>query len=262
VGHGDARYAGSRLLGTVLCLAVAVAALSGCDLRRASGETTSPAPRVGTTLDGPVPASVLDAPLVDSRGHATTLRGLRGKVIVLSDVMTLCQESCPIITASMVAAARDLDRTSLGRRVEFVSLTIDPTRDDERHLRAYRRQFPALPNWTVLTGSPAVVDAVWRTLGVWRHTTRLRPPLPRDWVTGVPLTTDIAHTDELIFIDGSQRFRYELDGYGDVPPSSIPPHLYRFMDALGHRNVEQPDPGSWTPAQVSDVLRWVLGSSS
>ena len=133
-----------------------------------------------------------DAPLVDSHGRATTLGAFKGKVIVLSDVMTLCQESCPIITASMVSAAKALDRTPAGRQVEFVSLTIDPTRDDGRHLGAYQRQFPHLPNWTVLTGSPRVVDQVWRTLGVWRHVTRLKPPLPRDWVTGRSLTTDIA----------------------------------------------------------------------
>ena len=136
-----------------------------------------------------------------------------------------------------------------------MSLTIDPVRDDIRHLRAYQRQFPALRNWTVLTGSPRVVGRVWHTLGVWRHMTRLKPPLPRDWVTGAPLTTDIAHTDELIFISADQRFRYEMDGYGNVPPSTIPHRIYRFMDALGHRNVASPDPGSWTPAQVNEVLR-------
>ena len=207
-----------------------------------------------------MPASVLDAPLVDARGRPTTLRSLRGRVIVLSDVMTLCQESCPIITASMVSAARSLDRGPLGRDVEFVSLTIDPKRDDGRHLRAYQRQFPAVPNWTMLTGSPAIVDGLWRTLGVWRHVTHLKPPLPRDWVTGAALTTDIAHTDGLIFIDASQRFRYEMEGYGNTSPSEIPPRIYCFMDALGHRNASQPDPASWTPAQLGDVVRWILGS--
>lgn len=187
---------------------------------------------------------------------------MQGKVIVLSDVMTLCQESCPIITASMLSAARSLDRTPEGKNVEFVSLTIDPTRDDGRHLRAYQDQFPSIPNWTMLTGSPSVVDRLWNTLGVWRRRTHLKPPLPKDWVTGAALTTDIAHTDEMIVIDGNQRFRYEMDGYGNVPASAIPPRIYRFMDTLGRRNVSQPDPGSWTPAQMDQVVRWVLGSTA
>jgi cytochrome oxidase Cu insertion factor (SCO1/SenC/PrrC family) len=241
-------------------LFVVLALTSACSARGAAAPLPAAGPSIGTSLDGPVPASVLTAPLVDSHGHATTLGSMSGKVIVLSDVMTLCQESCPIITASMVAAARDLDRTPLGRQVEFVSLTIDPTRDDARHLRAYQRQFGALPNWTVLTGSRRAVDQVWHTLGVWRHLTHLKPPYPRDWVTGARLTTDIAHTDELILVDAHQNFRYELEGYGNVPPSSMPMRIYHFMDRLGHRNVSTPDPRSWTPAQVTQVLRWILGS--
>lgn len=234
---------------------------SGCGARGSAADAPPAAPKIGTSLDAPVPDSVLTAPLIDSHGHPTTLGALQGKVIVLSDVMTLCAESCPIITASMVAAARDIDRTPLGRHVEFVSLTIDPTRDDGQHLRAYQRQFGTLPNWTVLTGSPRVVNGVWHTLGVWRHLTHLKPPFSRDWVTGAPLTTDIAHTDELIFISGAQNFRYELEGYGNVSPSAIPKRIYDFMDRLGHRNVSTPDPGSWTPAEVTQVLRWVLGST-
>jgi cytochrome oxidase Cu insertion factor (SCO1/SenC/PrrC family) len=242
-------------------LLAVLALTSACGVRGDATEPAAGAPTVGTTLDAQVPASVLDAPLVDGHGRATSLGAFKGKVIVLSDVMTLCQESCPIITASMVSAARDLDRTRAGRRVEFVSLTIDPTRDDGRHLRAYQQQFPRLPNWTVLTGNPRVVEQVWHTLGVWRHVTRLKPPLSRDWVTGAPVTTDIAHTDELIFINGSQRFRYEMEGYGNVSPSDIPRRIYHFMDALGHRNVSSPDPGSWSPANVDRILRWVLGST-
>ena len=220
---------------------------------------TSGAPRFGTTLDGAVPRSILDAPLVDQSGRHVTLGSWRGRTIVLSDVMTLCQETCPLVTASMVAAARRLDRTPLGRRVEFVSLTIDPLRDDLAHLRAYRHQFGGLPNWTVLRGSPQVVNALWTRLGVWRKQTRLHRPYPTDWVTGADLTVDIAHTDELVFIDGAQRFRFEMEGAGTIPPHSIPPRIYRFMDALGHRNVRSPEAGSWSPSEVTAVLDWMSG---
>lgn len=207
-----------------------------------------------------MPASVLTAPLTDSRGRTVTLGSFRGKAIVLSDVMTLCQESCPIITASIVSAARSLEGTPLAGRVEFVSLTIDPTRDDSRHLRAYQRQFGRVPHWTVLTGTPAVVDQVWHTLGIWRHRMRLTRPYPRDWVTGAPLTTDLAHTDELIFIDAHQSFRYEMEGTGTVVPSAIPKRIFTFMDRLGHRNVSAP--GAWTPGQVVRVLDWMSGGTT
>lgn len=244
-------------------LAATTFLLAGCGA--ASGHDAAPtttAPDYGTTLDGPVPAGVLDAPLVDDHGRHVTLGSWRGKTIVLSDVMTLCQETCPLVTASMVAAARQLDRTSVGRDVEFVSLTIDPRRDDQRHLRAYGRQFGALPNWTLLRGSRTVVDRLWTRLGVWRRQTNLHPPYPTDWLTGRRLTTDISHTDELVFIDGDQQFRYEMEGAGNVAPRQVPGRIYRFMDALGHRNAKSPDAGSWSPRQVAGALRWVLGRAS
>jgi cytochrome oxidase Cu insertion factor (SCO1/SenC/PrrC family) len=246
----------------MLLAGIMVLVLGSCSAREGETAAAGTMPDVGTSLDAPVPASVLTAPLTDSRGRPTTLGDFRGKVVVLSDVMTLCQESCPIITASMVTAARELGGSPHGDQVQFVSVTIDPTRDDVRHLRAYERQFGAMPNWTVLTGSRRVVEDLWDTLGVWRRRTHLEPPYPRDWVTGAPVTTDIAHTDELIFIDGHQSFRYEMDGYGNVPASSIPGRIYRFMDRLGHRNVSVADSGAWTPAQVTEVVDWLLGGAS
>jgi protein SCO1/2 len=249
-----------------LLLLLVLALLSACGDRAGDPAAASPAagaPSFGTSLDGPVPSDVLDARLVDGRGHATTLDALRGKVIVLSDFMTLCAEICPIGTASMLQAARQIDRSPMGANVVFVSLTIDPIRDDARHLRAYQRTFGRYDNWMVLGGSPTVVDQVWKRLGIWIHQTRNSPPYPRDWVTGQPLTTDLSHTDELIFIDGNQRFRYEMDGSGTVRSARmIPGRLYHFMDALGHRNVTNPSPGDWSPAQVTDVVQWLTGGSA
>lgn len=249
-----------RILVVLAVLAVA----SACgNTATASPSDPSPAaaPTFGTTLKAPVSSDVLDAPLVDADGLTTTLRALHGKVIVLSDFMTLCAEVCPIGTASMLQAARQIAHSPLGSRVEFVSLSIDPRRDDRRHLRAYQHTFGALPNWLVLGGSPATVDAVWKRLGIWIHRTRNPTPYPRDWVTGKPLTTDLSHTDELIFIDGGQQFRYELDGAGTVGSAKqIPGRLYHFMDALGHRNVRNPAAGDWSPNEVVDVLRWLTSS--
>jgi cytochrome oxidase Cu insertion factor (SCO1/SenC/PrrC family) len=240
----------------------ALLAVAGCGGDGAVSAAPADPPGFGTVLDADVPAAVLDAPLRDADGHPTSLAAWKGSTIVLSDAMTLCQESCPLVTASMVAAARELDRSGEGADVEFVSVTIDPRRDDDAHLRAYRAQFGRLPHWTVLTGSPGVLDELWDRLGVWRHESRLDPPYPVDWVTGRPLPTDISHTDELIFIDPEQRFRFEMDGAGNVQPSDVPRRIYRFMDDLGHRNATAPDPGAWTPQQVLDVLAWMRGGPS
>ena len=218
---------------------------------------------MGTTLDSPVPRALLDTPLLDHRGRRTTLGSLRGKVLVISDVTTLCQESCAIGTAAMLQAARAIDRAGLGARVEFLSITIDPSRDDTRHLAAYRRMFGPLPNWETLTGSPADLDRFWGKLGIWRRTVPVEAPYPRDWLTGARLTTDIQHTDDLIFVDGSQRLRFEIDGPASVrSPADLPSRIVGFMDDLGHRNIRDPSAGSWSGAQVQRVLHWLLSQEA
>ena len=206
-----------------------------------------------------MPTALLQLPLTNSAGQHVTLGSFKGKLVVVSDLLTLCQETCAIGTASMLQAARTVDRAGLSSKVEFLSITIDPRRDDTRHLAAYQKLFGRLPNWELLTGSAADLNELWNTLGIWRHTVSLSRPYPHDWLTGQPLTFDIQHSDDLIFVDADEHFRFEIDGPGTVPGTAdIPPRIYTFMDALGHRNVTNPSPGGWSAGQVVKVLRWLL----
>lgn len=242
-----------------MLLPLAVLALAGCQSQRPH-EAARPAesgPVAGTVLDGKVPSRLLNLPLVDHAGHRRTIGSYKGRVVVVSDMSTLCQETCAIGTASMVQAARALDRAGLADRVEFLSITLDPSRDDRRHIAAYRRQFGELPNWETMTGDPQSVDYLWDTLGVWRRSVRVSPPYQRDWVTGQPLTTDIQHTDDLVFLDEHQRFRFLLDGPGRVAsPRLVPRRIYAFMDDTGHQNVRA-KAGAWSAHEVEQVVRWL-----
>ena len=234
--------------------------LAGCATATDAQPTPAAAtPKVGTVLDAAVPRPLLELPLVDHAGRRITLGSLRGRVVVVSDMSTLCQETCAVGTASLLQAARAVDRAGLGARIEFLSITIDPARDDRRHVAAYRRAFGALPNWETVTGSRADITYLWDRLGVWRRTVRTTPPYPRDWVTGQPLRSDIQHTDDLVFIDGRQRFRYLVDGTGSVPDAKlVPARIFAFLTASGRQVVRRPAPGSWSAAQVEQVLRWLV----
>src|SRR5690349_22839819 len=94
--------------------------LAACAGGGASGKPPAPDQSVGTTLDSVVPADVLDAPLRDSTGHPTSLSAFRGKVIVLGDSLTLCQEICPLLSANFTSMARETDSKGLGNDVQFV----------------------------------------------------------------------------------------------------------------------------------------------
>jgi cytochrome oxidase Cu insertion factor (SCO1/SenC/PrrC family) len=243
------------LVATFGCLLLLVS----CSKQAPTTTSATPPALVGTELDARVPTALSQLPLINSAGQHVTLGSFKGRLVVVSDLLTLCQETCAIGTASMLQAARTVDRAGLGSKVEFLSITIDPRRDDTRHLAAYQKLFGRLPNWELLTGSAADVRQLWDTLGVWRHTVSVSPPYPHDWLTGRPLTFDIQHSDDLIFIDAHEHFRFEIDGPGTVPGTAdIPARIYAFMDALGHRNVTNPSPGGWSAGQVVKVLRWLL----
>ena len=230
--------------------------LAGC----AGSAPPPPGKGVGTRFDQRVPAALLHLPLHDQSGRVRHLADFAGKVLVVSDAMTLCQETCPLDTAELVRTARAVDRAGEGGRVAFLSITVDPQRDTPRRLAAYRRLFPHPPaNWTLLTGSPHDIHALWKWFGVYWHQVPDTRPAPRDWLTGKPLTYDVTHSDEVFFLrDGHERF--VLEGRPHVAQGAdVPRRLYRFMTAAGQHNVHHAEPGAWTSAQAAQVVRWLLG---
>lgn len=219
---------------------------------------------VGTPVNGPMAATVMNLPLETSTGAPTSLAALRGKVIVLSDIMTLCQETCPLDTANLVQAARAVEAAGLGDKFAFVSATIDPERDTPVQLAAYQQLFSPPPaDWTLLTGSPTNLAALWKYLGVYYQKVPEGTPPATDWRTGQTLTYDLDHADDVFFIDATGNERFVIDGPGNVTSGTqVPQALYKFMDDQGHQNLAHPDAaGSWTVSQALQVLQWLTGDT-
>lgn len=221
---------------------------------------SEPAPSIGQSADAVVPAAVSRAVLITSTGRPISLANFGDRVLVISDMMTLCQETCPFDTANVVAAARAVERAGLGDRVAFLSISIDPNRDTVAQLAAYRALYkPAPPNWYLVTGNSAAIKSMWRSFGVYVQRVPDKPPAPKNWRTGQPLSYDLDHSDELFFIDPDGRERFVLEGAAHVAPDApMPPALMRFLDATGHRNLTHPDPQAWTLSQELDVISWLL----
>ena len=127
------------------------------------------APTLACGQRQPLPV-IGDAPafvLVDQSGHRLSLADLRGKVLALSFVFTTCSDTCPIVTAKLVDLQRRL-RGDVGRRVHFVSISVDPLTDTPERLRAYASKFDAdTAGWSFLTGTPAQIDDVVRRFGAY-----------------------------------------------------------------------------------------------
>ncbi|MGH3414818.1 MAG: SCO family protein [Marmoricola sp.] len=241
-----------RLLALTLALALS-ALLSGCG----SSHVQPPSRNVGTRIDGPIPKSIRDIPLVDSHGRTRHISDLKGKLVAISPAMTLCQESCPLDTAAVVDTARAVRRAGLAHKVVFLSITVDPRRDVPAQLAAYRKLYAGPANWLTLTGTPANIHRLWKYLGVFVKKVP-QDTTVRNWRTGKKLTYDVQHSDELFFLDGRGHERFVLEGMPSVHKSQIPGRLYGFLSSEGRKNIAHPKPTDWTEGQALHVLGWLL----
>lgn len=220
---------------------------------------SAPSNAIGTRLDAATPRAVATMPFVDSTGRTRHLADYAGKVLVISDSMTLCQETCPLDTATIVQTARTVEASRAAHDVQFLTITVDPERDTPARLAAYRRLYSSAPaDWALWTGTPAHVRALWHYFGVYTKRVGDDSPAPKDWLTGKPLTYDVEHSDEVFFLDAHTRERFVLDGAPYVGSrKEIPATLYRFLSSQGRRNVDRPSKLAWTSKQALHVIGWL-----
>ena len=236
-------------------LAACSLGLTGCG--SGPGVPGPPSAYLGTVLDKPVP--VADLPLTTDTGQVTSLAALHGQVVVLADFLTLCQETCPLTTGNLLMMDRAVTAAGLAGRVRFVELTVDPGRDTPSRLRAYRKLVGAPANWSLLTGSPAVIEQIWRYFGVWYQQVAEDQPPGVDWLTGKPLTYDVSHEDALFYLDTRGRERFGVVGAPNAAGAPIAPALRRFLSARGRGDLSHPDPSTWTAAEALSPVAWLTG---
>ncbi len=249
----------TRWRALILLCAIAVTSLVACG----NSAVTEPASSIGTRVDIAVPKAVLDAPLTDAQGKATNLAAFGGKVLVLADAMTLCQEVCPLLGANLVQMARDTSKAGQAGGVALVQLTVDPERDTPARLSAYRRQFDPPPaNWTVLTGPASSIKLIWKFFGIAYTRVPEESPAALDWWTGKKLTYDVQHSDIVLFLDKGQHERFIIDATPNTAGQAPPPRLRSFLSAQGRQNLASPEPGSsWTVADGLRVVSWLTGKN-
>lgn len=244
-----------RALVALLAAAAATAPLAGC-----GADPPGPPPASeGTTVDRPVPASVANLSFTTSSGTQVSLSALRGKVVVLADFLTLCGEVCPMTSANMNLMARTAARDGLAGQVVFVEFTVDPGRDTPARLASYRNLYAKAGNWLLLTTSPSNLAKFSKYFGVFYTKTKEDSPPETDWLTGKPLTYDIAHQDAVIFLDKQGHERFLLLGNANTQGKAPPATLNNFMDAEGHKNLTDPGPLSWTVPEGLQATSWLLG---
>jgi protein SCO1 len=155
------------LLGTLTALIVAATV------------EAAPKPEALPTI-GPAPSFTLTAQ--DER--RLSLSDLRGKAVVLTFIYTTCADTCPLLTAKMAGLQARLG-ADFGRRVFFVSITVDPERDTPAVLKGYGVAHGArFDGWAFLTGTPAEIREVAKRYGVYAKKT-VRGDVDHTFLTSV-----------------------------------------------------------------------------
>jgi protein SCO1 len=115
----------------------------------------------------PTIASAPEFTLTSQDGAQVALTDLRGKVVAVTFIYTLCTNTCPVLTP-MMSFVQDQLGADFGAKIAFVSITVDPERDTPQVLKEYAQAFGAnLEGWFFLTGPSDVIQAVRSRYGVF-----------------------------------------------------------------------------------------------
>ena len=190
--------------------AAALFALGAVPFALAAAEPNA-TPLLAQTIDGPptrIPGDFRPGnfTLLDQYDRPVSLRGLRGKVLLVTFLDPVCTTDCPIIAQEFRIADRLLG--GLSRRAELIAINTNPTYRSPSVLEAFDRQedLQHIPNWLYLTGSLSELRRVWNTFGVQ--------------VDALPAGAMIAHSEQANIVDQAGRLSWEMDL--DPGPATTP----------------------------------------
>lgn len=144
----------------------------GDDASRPAVESTAPGESaVLRMMRHPMGDRLPDTPLVDDTGRdVRLLTGLvRDSAVVISFYYTNCRGTCPG-TNIVLAEVRDLLAADFGKSVRFISISVEPEKDDVPAIAEYAARYrqpavdPDTPDWWFLTGTPDAVRDLRRKL--------------------------------------------------------------------------------------------------
>ncbi len=125
-------------------------------------ESSEPSFR-GTALDNSIPAG--DFTLTDQDSQAFSLKGHRGKIILLFFGYAYCPDVCQNTLSTWKQVQDALKDES--ERLEFVFVTVDPERDTVERLRKHLNVYSS--NFYGLTGRAEELQPVYDAFGVYRE---------------------------------------------------------------------------------------------
>lgn len=100
---------------------------------------------------------------------------MKDKIVTINFFYAKCEGICPTVTANLAKAQKILGER-VGREIFMTSISLKPEHDTPAVLKEYAGMFKAGPGWSFLTGKPADIELLRRSLGF----TNLDPRLDQD----------------------------------------------------------------------------------
>lgn len=107
-----------------------------------------------------------DVVLLNQNGEKMRLYSdlLQGKVVIINSFFATCTGSCLPLTRNLEKLQTALG-PRMGKEVNIISISVDPTVDTPASLKAYAKKVNAGPGWYFLTGSKESVDFALKKIG-------------------------------------------------------------------------------------------------
>ena len=147
----------TRRMRTALALVAVALACAMSPLAACGGVGASATGFSGTSLSdgGPAP----DFVLTDQFGESVSLADMRGRAVALSFLFTGCPDVCPVVTTQLKRLYDELGADA--DSVEFVTVSVDPERDDPQAAMRYLERWGVANEWRYLTGARADLEPIW-----------------------------------------------------------------------------------------------------
>ena len=152
-----------------------------------------------------------DEMLVDQHGQSYRFFSdlLSRHVVLINVIFTHCQDACPMQTQRLRMVRNQLgDR--FGTKFLFLSLSVDPERDDPQAMKAFaEKQQANVPGWYFLTAEKTVLQQILNRLGQW---------------------TDDPSNHSTLMIAGNAQNAHWVKLRPDSPPERIVADLLRLAE--------------------------------
>jgi len=109
---------------------------------------------------------VPDVVLINQDGTKVHLKSLlnTSKPVMLDFIYCSCTTTCPVLSSDYANVQNRLGPDT--RKVQLLSISIDPVNDTPQVMKAYLKNYGAKPGWDFLTGSVGEIGKVLKAFGV------------------------------------------------------------------------------------------------